>query len=249
MRRLLEADLKRVLVKILPWVLLAAWFIFEAISIAMNIDKSPDRDFGVLGKLVGLHSFAATIIGFAALLGIYADEFKSMVMIGVIGRGLSRDKFVFGKFLDLCLLTILMELITIAYVFILKAVFGVTFLPIEYRFMFVLFIASFLETIAYVTIAAVFYFISENAAVGLFAYLTFQIIIPLSLELILQLTNLAKYHAERYYVSGMMSVACSDFIMGDFAGGLGYMLMMILVYIFGALGLTILIFRKKELEF
>lgn len=249
MRKLLEADLKRVLVKILPWVLLAAWFIYQAISITLNIDKSPDRDFGMLSKLVGLHSFAMTIIGFSALLGIYADEFRSMVMIGVIGRGLSRDKFVLGKFLDLCLLTVLMEIITVVYILILKAAFGVTFQPIEHRFLVVTFIASILETIAYVTIAAVFYFVSENAAVGLFAYLTFQIIIPVSLELILQLTNLAKYHAERYYVSGMMSVACSNFIMGDYAGGFGYLLIMVLIYILGALGLTMLIFRKKELEF
>ena len=94
MRRLLEADLKRVLVKILPWILLLVWFIFDAVSIANSIGKAPDRSFAVFSKLIGLHSFAMKIIGFAALLGIYADEFKSMVMIGVIGRGLSRDKFV-----------------------------------------------------------------------------------------------------------------------------------------------------------
>ncbi|WP_026519333.1 hypothetical protein [Butyrivibrio sp. FCS006] len=249
MRRLLEADLKRVLVKLLPWILLVAWFVFDTVSIATSIGKAPDRSFSVLSKLVGLHSFAMKIIGFAALLGIYADEFKSMVMIGVIGRGLSRDKFVIGKFLDLCVLTVLMEVITIIYVFILKAAFGATFAPIETRFLIVLFIIEFLQTIAYVTIAAFFYFLSENAAIGLFAYLTFQIIIPLSLELILQMTNLAKYHAERYYVDGMMSVAASDFIMGDFVGGIGYVLEAILIYIIGATGITMLIFRRKELEF
>lgn len=249
MRRLLEADLKRVLVKILPWILLLAWFISQTISIATSLDQSPDKSFGVLSKLAGLHSFAMTIIGFAALLGIYADEFKSMVMIGVIGRGLSRDKFVFGKFLDLCVMTLLMEVITIIYIFVLKAVFGATFAPIENRFLIVTFIIGFFETIAYVTIAAFFYFLSENAAVGLFAYLTFQIIIPVSLELILQLTNLSKYHAERYYVAGMMSVASSNFIMGDFAGGIGYVLLTILIYILGAMGITMLIFRRKELEF
>ena len=249
MRRLLEADLKRVLVKILPWILLLVWFIFDAVSIANSIGKAPDRSFAVFSKLIGLHSFAMKIIGFAALLGIYADEFKSMVMIGVIGRGLSRDKFVIGKFLDLCVMTLLMEVITIIYVFVLKAVFGATFAPIETRFLIVAFIMEFLATIAYVTIAAFFYFLSENAAIGLFAYLTFQIIIPLSLELILLMTNLAKYHAERYYVDGMMAVAASDFIMGDFAGGIVYVLFTVLIYILGALGITMLIFRKKELEF
>ena len=40
MRRLLEADLKRVLVKILPWILLLVWFIFDAVSIANSIGKA-----------------------------------------------------------------------------------------------------------------------------------------------------------------------------------------------------------------
>ena len=249
MRRLLEADLKRVLVKLLPWILLVAWFVFDTVSIATSIGKAPDRSFAVFSKLIGLHSFAMKIIGFAALLGIYADEFKSMVMIGVIGRGLSRDKFVIGKFLDLCVMTVLMEVITIIYILVLKALFGATFAPIETRFLIVSFIIEFLQTIAYVAIAAFFYFLSENAAIGLFAYLTFQIIIPLSLELLLLMTNLGKYHAERYYVDGMMSVAASDFIMGDFVGGIGYVLVAILIYIIGATGITMLIFRRKELEF
>ena len=109
MRRLLEADLKRIVVKILPWIVLLIWFVYDTISIANTIGDAPDRSFFLLGQLQGLHSTAMLIIGFAAIFGVYADEFKSMVMIGVIGRGLSRDKFVFGKFLDLCILTILMQ--------------------------------------------------------------------------------------------------------------------------------------------
>ena len=249
MRRLLEADLKRIVVKILPWIVLLIWFVYDTISIANTIGDAPDRSFFLLGQLQGLHSTAMLIIGFAAIFGVYADEFKSMVMIGVIGRGLSRDKFVFGKFLDLCILTILMQMVTIIYIMILKAAFGATFSPLETRFLFASFILNFLETVTYVTIAAIFYFLSENAAVGMFAFLTFQIKIPLSLELILQLTNLAKYHAERFYVAGMISVAHSNIIMGDYAGALGYIFMTILVYLLGALGITMLIFRRKELEF
>ncbi len=57
MRRLLEADLKRVLIKMLPWILLIVWFIFDAVSIANSSAKAPDRSFAVFSKLIGLHGF------------------------------------------------------------------------------------------------------------------------------------------------------------------------------------------------
>ena len=190
MRRLIKADLKRILRRKSIWIFFAAVCLITVWDVVVNIDGAPDRDFVFAFAAADNSGFLGLLIGFVLIVRIYADEFKSMVMIGVIGRGLSRDKFVIGKFLDLCVLTVLMEVITIIFVFILKAAFGATFAPIETRFLIVSFIIEFLQTIAYVAIAAFFYFLSENAAVGLFAYLTFQIIIPLALELLLLMTNL-----------------------------------------------------------
>ena len=47
------------------------------------------------------------VFSLVVFLGVYADEFKSMTMIGVIGRGFSREKMVIVKFIDSLLLLIL----------------------------------------------------------------------------------------------------------------------------------------------
>ena len=68
--------------------------------------------------------------------------------------------------------------ITAIYVVILKTVLGVTLSGIETRFLINMFVFDFIELVMFVTIASIFYFLSENAAVGLFAYLAFMQIIP-----------------------------------------------------------------------
>ena len=249
MRRLIEADMHRVLTKIVPWVLLLLCYVVTAVATLTGIDTSPDRNFFVLSNIETGFKLSISIIGFATLLGIYADEYKSMVMIGVIGRGISRDKFVLGKFGDLCVMTFLMEFLTVAFLMMLKVLLGAVFSPIENRFLVILFTLGFIETVSYVTLAAFFYFLSENAAVGMFAYLTFVTIIPVTLSLILSTGNFGRLELGKYYLTGMISAAFSDFVMGDYAEGMGFTLLAIAVYILCSLGITILVFRKKELEF
>ena len=249
MRKLFEADLNRIIEKVLPWVLLVGAFVYMAVSIAIEIETSPDRDFFFFSQVVGTFPWVLTIAGFSALLGIYADEFKSMSMITVIGRGISREKFVLTKFLDLCLMVFQMEVLTAIYIMILKGAFGTRLTFVETKYLVLLFVFGYIETVSYVTIAAIFYFLSENAAIGMFAYLTFDVVIPVTLQLVLMLSNVSKYHPDRYYISGMIDIAFSDFIMGDIPGGMVFTFLALGIYVLCALLITTLIFRKKELNF
>ena len=249
MRRLFEADMNRIAAKVFPWFFLACAYAYLVIRLTIDIDGSPDRDFFFFEQVVMNYQWVLTIVGFAALIGIYADEYKSMSMIAVIGSGISREKFVFTKFMDLCFLTFQMEALFVIYVIILKVAFGVRLTPVETRYLILMFVLYYLETLSYVVLAAIFYFLSENAAVGMFAYLVFDMIIPVMLMLVVTMSKFGKYHPERYYVSGMISAAFSDFIMGDFGEGVLFVLLALAIYVFCALGITILIFKRKELEF
>ena len=250
MRRLLEADMKRIMTKIIPWLLLLVVWIFLGVRLAVGIGDSIDRNFFFLRTVGSALAFMDLVIGFSALLGVYGDEFKSMAMIGVIGRGISRDKFVLAKFLDSVLLIVEMLALSVIYILILKAVFGVTYNAVETRYTVCAIVFTLIEEIAYVTIAAIFYFLSENAAIGLFAYLAFELIIPATLNIAIHLSPfLKKLQIERWYVTGMCSSAYSDFILGDVGGAILMMIPAIAVYIAAMLVITMLIFRKKELDF
>lgn len=250
MRRVLEADMKRITAKILPWILVLVAYATLYISLVSGIEESPDRNFYFIKTASERYALVSTIIGFAVLLGVYGDEFKSMVMIGVIGRGISRDKFVFAKFLDIMLLEFIMIFLSAVYVFALKYYFNVTLNAPETKFLICMFVFDYIEELAYVTIAALFYFMSENAAIGMFAYLSFQIIIPVIIQILIFLSPFfAKYKIESYYIYGLTSSAYSDFILGDTLGAFMTLLPAIAIYIVAVLVLTMLVFRKKELEF
>ena len=261
MRSLVKADMKRIMVKILPWLLLAAAYAYMAVSLITGIDTSPDRNFAFLQKVVERTSVVNLIIGFAALLGIYGDEFKSMAMITVIGKGLTRAKFVFAKFIDTLILVALMTGITAIYVVILKNALGVTLNGTETGFLINMFIFNSIELVMFVTIASIFYFLSENAAVGLFAYLAFMQIIPVTLTFFMQIIPVtltfakmlspwfANHKLDKLYVSGLISTVSSNLIIGDIVGAFLVILPTIAIYIGGALLINILVFSRKELDF
>ncbi len=250
MRKLLEADMRRIMSKIVPWLLLVASWVYLAVSLAKGIGDSPDRNFFYVKHISQNIGFVDLVIGFSALLGVYGDEFKSMAMIGVIGRGISRDKFVISKFLDALFLILEMIILSVIFIAILKVSFGITLNATENKFMVCFFTFMLIEEIAYVTIAAIFYFLSENAAIGLFAYLAFELIVPLALRLTTLFSPMFKrMRIETWYIQGMIASGFSDFIMGDIAGAFLMILPAIVIYILAMLVISILIFRKKELEF
>lgn len=250
MRRLLEADLKRIMAKLLPWILLVIAYIVLGISLATGIGKSPDRNFFFVSTTSNRYIIVSIIIGFAVLLGVYGDEFKSMAMIGIIGRGISREKFVLAKFFDAMIISFQMVFLTAVYVLILKAVFGITLTAAETKYLVCMFVFDFISTVSYLTFAAIFYFLSENAAIGLFAYLSFQLIIPLMLFFVGSINSkLADLNLNRYYIDGLCSSAFSDFIIGDTMHAFLLILIVVAAFIAVPLYITMLIFRKKELEF
>ncbi len=249
MRKLLTADITRVATKIMPWILLAASYVLFVVIILDGIDDSVDLAYFFLDIVQTCDSHFSLIIGFGALMGVYADEFKSMAMIGVIGTGMSRDKFVIGKLLDVAIYTFALQVLTIIFILIVKSIFGVTLDDIQTRFLLCLFISDFIGNIAYVAVAAIFYFLSENAAVGLVAYIAAEVIVPATLSLLDMMPGLAKYRLYSYYLTGMIGSIGSDFIIGDIGGCLSGLFLVISIYIVATTVITILIFRKKELEF
>ena len=100
------------------------------------------------------------------------------------------------------------------------------------------------------TIASIFYFLSENAAVGLFAYLAFMQIIPVTLTFAKMLSPwFANHKLDKLYVSGLISTVSSNLIIGDIVGAFLVILPTIAIYIGGALLINILVFSRKELDF
>ena len=234
----------------MPWLLMAAVFVYIAVSLYIGSDVEIEGNYFFIKTVAESYATISTMIGFTVLFGVYGDEFKSMAMICVIGRGITRNKFVLTKFADSCLLSLLMSGVTAVYIVILRIVFGVSLTGSQNIFLVCMFIFNYITEIAYVTIAAIFYFMSENAAVGLVAYFTFEFIVPLTLLLLEMFSKkLESLHLQRFYITGMGASAYSDFILGDTVNALLTIILGVAIYIIGSLLVTMLIFNRKELEF
>ncbi|MCR5103957.1 MAG: hypothetical protein K6B68_05815 [Eubacterium sp.] len=86
-------------------------------------------------------------------------------------------------------------------------------------------------------------------ALGILAFLGVNMIIPVAIEFIKIDPTVAKFHLDRFYVDGAASSMVSDFMMGQVGAGLLKLFLILAVYVAAAIVGSIVLFRKKELDF
>lgn len=249
MRKLIRADLNRILAKKAFWIALAIMLIICVAGIYSKISEAPDRGVAfVLSASNGI-SYLGLVIGLILVMSIYSDEFKSMMLISTIGRGLTREKYILAKLLDaLIVLTIAYGAAGVA-VFVTRIATGTALNDVEVLFIVLRFFFDALTALCSVTIAAAFFYLTENSAFGIFMFLTAIIILPVVLIMVQSFPPLARLHLDRYYMSGATSSMLTDFMIGDIAAGIGRFAFVAAVYLAGAVAAAMLVFRKKELDF
>lgn len=249
MRKLIKADIGRILGKKAIWILMALAIILVSVETLADLDMVNDRGFSFLVGAVDITSYMGFILGFILILGVYADDFKSTAYINTIGRGFSRIKFITAKFLDVIFIVLGCYAVIIVLVFILKAIAGVSFLPVEYEFYFFRMLTDILCTIACVVISSVFFYLTENATIGVLVYLSVELLIPLVLELTKIVPAVKALNLDKIYITGASSIVTSYFLMGSPGIGTLLLLLIIVGYIGGSIAASVLIFKKKELDF
>ena len=249
MRKLIRADIDRILRKKTIWVIAAIMIIYITFMVLLQLKNAPDRSFVFTTAAYNGISLAGLLIGFMLILNIYAADFKAMSLIGVIGRGISREKLILAKCVDTLLILINMYLIAGLYVMLLKNLLGISITSLEAKFIFLTCLNNVICTTASVMIAALFFYLTENTPLGIIVYMTLEIIIPIVLQFVSAMPAVAKYHPERLYYNGAAASMTADFMIGAAGAGILKFILINAVYICGAVAGTMLLFRRKELEF
>ena len=260
MRNLMKADLRRVFRKQIYWIIPAVILIMKLSSIALMLllhysaDFIPVLSFLAKDKNTGITSFSTLLemmqfaLSIIIFIVLFADDFKSMTMIGMIGYGMSRKKLVITKFIDSVILSVIFYIIMIPLVFLLFAVFKEPLVGINAEFVLLKTFFAILKTIANITIAALVLYVTNNIPFGLFSVLILQII-PIGLTLMTQTPLISNFHIDRYYMDGMFNLALTDFFFDLVPEGILMTLLCIFIYIGCVLAGTILYFDRKELDF
>ena len=249
MRRLIRADIRRVLKKRSVIVLFCLSLLFLCLHVFgayMMYDETP---YVAVSRLMNRLRLPELVIGLMILFGIYRDDFRSMTWSCVIGRGLTRSKLVLAKLLDTVILTALLYgIITLVLSLGLKAL-GCSFTPRLSRAFYMSILIAVYKTVEYIALSTMILYITGNIPVTTISLVLLYIAVPFSALLFSLNPQVRALHIERLHYAGLADNAFSDLLFGSAGMAIGKMILGLVVYLGLVLFVTIRIFDKKELEF
>ena len=250
MKNLIKGDIRRIMCKKSLWVAFAAALLTNITLVVFYLFGMNYSSINyVQGNIDGVADLGGMIIGIATFLAVYADDFKSMTIISIIGRGNSRLKIIIAKFINSIIITLILYAVFALEVFIMTNAMGIALLPDEkLALCFGVFRGIFLS-IGYVTMAAIVIYATGNNAFPVFMLVMFYLIIPNVLPLTSMLPVIKSIHIERYDYSGLCSNGISKIILGMTSRGVAILIFSFVLYVGASLAIIYAVFNKKELDF
>ena len=248
MRNLIVSDILRILKKKTYWIILGVVLAGSLITLITAI-RSHSSSFVVMTTQASfIRATGSIILGVCIFLSVYADEFSSRSMQCIIGRGLSRSKLQMAKLLDCVLLTLNSYCLWALWVFIINLIFRTNMQPLEMTALYAAFFTSAIQAIGYATISAIFLYKSSNVAAATVVDILFYVVFYTFLNLTATNAPLAPIIAiDRGCFTGRINQIYTSIVLGQPVGGL--LLGTLIVFVGGALVISMLVFRKRELEF
>lgn len=247
MRKLICADLQRVLQKPGFWFFTVLILGINCVITVMDLKKGGDfSGLAYMFQFKGTYSSMSSILSLLVFSVVYCDEFRSMSFITVIGRGLSRQKLVYAKLIDAAVLTLLLFALEGITMIVIGAVMCEPMTSNETGLLLFTIARYFFESLIAISLTSIFIYITEKVPVSMF----FLIVLQISSYVIQSLTSgLTKELAMRLYFTEILSNTWVDFVIGAHAKAIVTMLLCFLCYISLSLVLIRITFGKKELNF
>ena len=249
MRNLIKADMQRILRKKSIWLAFIFMIAIVAGEILYKVNVAPDRNLGFAVAASDSIGYVGLVLGIILVLNIYADDFKASTYINIVGHGISRLKYIITKYLDAAIILVGIYACAGVLVFGLQVGLGVELSSLETSFIFWRFMSEIIFAAAGISVASLCFFITENSAIGVLAFLGIELVIPVALEFVRTNPTVVKYHLDRIYLYDICSSMLSDFLMRQTGAGLLKLILVITVYVIAAIVGSIIYFRKKELDF
>lgn len=182
------------------------------------------------------------LVGLPIFIAVFTDDFKSHAMQIAIGRGLSRNKLILCRFTEVLILFAAISVVSTALIAILSLIMRI---PAN---LCVDLIWNLLEgdllVICYTCISMIFVYLTQNTVLALIILILFVAnVIDLILTGISMIPFFQKIHLD-------LSAITPSSITSSAEEGKPYLwLLLVLFYIVVPILLSMIIFRKKELEF
>ena len=236
MNKLVKSDIRRILKKSILYIFLV---ILWGFAIFTKNGRTPGQQIDAMQRLID--TFGIILISMPVLLCVYGDEFKAGSMQIAIGRGVSRTKIIFAKFLDCVILSLMLAILLAIVIYIKNLATGLAISDKQNLMLMVYILFAVIKACGYYAIAAFFmmmnYSIASGMIIDLFMLLFFDKILKI-------LSSKLKIGLYDITLSGMMDDAYQALVGGDFPSMLVPALILIIVVVVA----TAVMFRRKELE-
>ncbi|MCR4924286.1 MAG: hypothetical protein K5931_09810 [Lachnospiraceae bacterium] len=243
MRNLFRADLGRILkvpVIYVASVLSLIVILFEMMDELIN--KGENATAYISGFTSSLSApYLALFITVPFFYAVFSNELSSKSMQCIIGRGLSRDKLIITKFLDVAvLLGFLYIFITMLCLLFADASYGISDRQMYNLLIFIWMRA--LRYFGYIVFSAMVMYLTSSTAAGMVTSIAFALIFKIIFVLMEELFGVTIYD---YTFDGMLDWAYSSIETGAFP----WQFIPAIAYLLAGLFITVFFFRRKEFEF
>ncbi|MCR5404225.1 MAG: hypothetical protein K6E91_10480 [Butyrivibrio sp.] len=236
MRRLIGADLKRILAKpgiYIVMVLMIIWIFLRDAGDTASEEMEYYKLF--------LNEICLTFVLVPIYLAVYADELKSGIMISVIGMGMPRKKIVKAKLQDALYLLLGTYIILFIAALIKNSMTDLAITPRQNMFLFVFCIFCVIRGIGIIALSSLILFLTMSSAAGM---LVLVIAGAGAAGALTAIQNYTKFPIYDISFMGLLDGAYADFQ----AGKIGLALIPALFYLFIVIVINIKIFEKKEMN-
>ncbi|MCR5586374.1 MAG: hypothetical protein K6F77_02445, partial [Lachnospiraceae bacterium] len=240
----IAADLRRVLRKktfIIMLVIVALLNIGAAIPavLAHGAEESSAKFALIIGAL---NQFTGIFIGIPVFLAVFSDDFKSRAMQTAIGFGLSRAKLIVCRFLEVVLLIAECYVVLSIVVFVMKIIAGADMNAFT-GIMKNLWLTE-IEVLCHCSVCMIIVYIMQNAVLALVSFILLMSGFLDGIVMAIEMIPFLKEHNIK------PSCLFANYSLSEAVSGKAYFWPIVFVaYIIVPIIITMIVFRKKELEF
>ncbi|MCR5304601.1 MAG: hypothetical protein K6E33_08575 [Lachnospiraceae bacterium] len=249
MRRLLKGDLIRLVRKKSMGLAALSMVLLVIGTVLYGLDQGLYNGYTFMECADEATSIGAFIFGIVTLVGVYGDEFKSMSMSNVIGRGLSRKKIVIAKFLDSLVIMVMLTFVYAVVIFLFSRILGVTLTSLETKALYLDCYLNVVYVVGYILVSSIFLYATGNVPLGIMVYIILSVVVPYILDIFKYSPLMVRFHFNRYFLYSLTSRAYTDILLGMEGSGMMHVLLGAIIYIGGALVISMIIFDRREMDF
>lgn len=250
MRNLISADVDRVLRKKSYWIALVIMCIYSVGHVILQKTEIW-TGFAFMGRLLDrLPILTSLVLGMILFLGIYGDEMTSMTVITVIGRGLPRWKVIAAKYIDAAILSAIFMALFSVCIAVISLVSGAHMSAYQTVALYLGMAKIWFTVVMQLSIACMVVYITSNTALGVFALLLVNMILPIVVIMIKMIPVIRdSYFPERYLCGGFAARVYTNLMLGFPMSALLSFLAGTAIYILLPLVITAKVYEKKEMDF